>query len=154
MNATLLRNADTAFGCFGYLRLDGVAGPWCTAEDDWLNNKPNISSIPPGTYTCRRTIYYKHGIPTFEITGVPGRSRILFHPGNTEEDVEGCVLLGMDFGAMTVKDEDHATRRERIKWSVVRSKEAFAEFMAALKGVDSFTLTVKWSEPGAWRAAS
>jgi hypothetical protein len=156
MKATVLRNADTEFGCFGYLRLDDAAGQrlglWCTAEDDWLNNKPGVSCIPPGRYLCRRTIFQKHNLPTFEITGVPGRSLILLHPGNTEEDVEGCVLLGRRFGSLTVVDEDNRPHLVN-KWAVVESKAAFTEFMKALEGVDEFPIDVTWSQPGAWRVA-
>lgn len=157
MKAILHRNADTEFGVFGRLSLYDDAGhkvaSWCTAEDDWLDNQRSVSCIPPGTYLCRRTVFQKHSLPTFEITGVPGRSRILLHPGNTEEDVEGCVLLGMDFGATPVKDEDDPKHPVRLKWSVARSREAFAEFMGALTGIGEFPLEVQWAIPGSWRAA-
>lgn len=155
MRAQLWRNTDSEFGVFGYLRLssdDGKAvADLCTGEDDWLNNKPTVSCIPHGRYLCRRTVFFKHNLPTFEITGVPGRSRILFHAGNTEEDVEGCVLLGKDFGAIPVKDEDDPAHPTRLKWAVIRSKEAHAEFMKALAGVDAFWVTVDWAAPGTWR---
>jgi hypothetical protein len=157
MKATLRRKEPTEDGVFGHLYLHDDAGKvvatFCTAEDDWRENKPRVSCIPVGTYTCRRTMYYKHGYPTFEITGVPGRSRILFHSGNTEEDVEGCVLLGKEFGSLPVNDEDDPKRTRRIKWAVVRSKVAFAEFMRALGGVDTFPLEIAWSEPGVSQAA-
>lgn len=157
MRAELVRNTDSEFGVFGHLHVYDDAGNriahWCTAEDDWLGNLPGVSCIPSGTYECRRTIYQKHGIPTFEITGVPNRSRILIHPGNTEEDTQGCVLLGMDFGANPVTDEDDPKGGTRLKWAVVRSKDAFAAFMAAMHNVNTFSLEVTWSKPGEWRAA-
>lgn len=154
MIAFLRRNADTEFGCFGHLDLwdDGRRiARFPTAEDDWLDNKPSVSCIAPGQYVCRRTMYLKGGYETFEITGVPGRSRILFHSGNTEEDVEGCVLLGKDFGAVSVADEDAPGRPVRTKWAVVQSQKAFQDFMALLAGEQSFTLDVSFSAPGEWR---
>ena len=155
MKALLQRIADSPFGVFAYLDLradDGaLLGRFCTAEDDWLDNRPQVSCIPAGLYVCRATVHHKTGEPTFEITGVPGRSRILFHAGNTEEDSMGCVLLGTDFGCKTVRDEDAAGAPARVKWSVTGSVAAFARFMATLAGVPQFDLQVVWAEPGAWR---
>jgi hypothetical protein len=157
MRAVLLRFADSPFGCFGWLDVfdatDQRVGRFTTMEDDWLDNLPGVSAIPAGRYTCRRTIYHKHGIETYEITDVPGRSRILFHPGNSEEDVQGCVALGTDFGAVTVKDEDDPQAPPRLKWSVVRSRYAFEVFMAPLDGVQEFPIEVRWAQPGEWRIA-
>lgn len=155
MNALLQRIADTPFGVFGYLDLraaDGAPqGRFCTGEDDWLDNRSQVSCIPAGLYVCRRTVHHKTGEPTFEITGVPGRSRILIHPGNTEEDVMGCVMVGTDFGCRTVPDEDAPGQPARLKWGVSGSRVAFERFMAKLAGIQQFDLQVVWAEPGAWR---
>lgn len=157
MKAVLMRLADSPHGVFGHLYLYNDAGGrveyWCSAEEDWLENQSNISCIPAGTYTCQRSVFHKHNTPTFEVAGVPGRSRILFHTGNTEEDSQGCILLGQDFGALAVRDEDDPLSPTRLKWAVVRSRSAFNEFMVALTGVTTFPLEVVWSKPGAWRAA-
>lgn len=157
VTATLYRMADCEFGVFGHLTLTDASGTrlgwWCTAEDDWLDNAPGKSCIPAGRYVCQRTIYHKHHVPAFEITGVPNRSRILIHAGNTEEDVEGCVLLGKAFGAVPVQDEDDPTQPTTLKWAVTQSKLAVAEFMGCLVGVQSFPLDIVWAAPGSWRAA-
>lgn len=155
--AKLERTADTEFGVFGYLTLragDGkLLGRYRTAEEDWLDNAPNLSCIPDGRYQCRRTIYNRYQVETFEITGVPNRSRILFHWGNTEENVEGCVMLGLLYGSMPAKDEDDPKHPEVEKWCVKRSKDAFADFITALRGADTFWLDVTWAPPGSWRVA-
>lgn len=65
-----------------------------TLENPWLNNEPYISCIPNGNYCCKRVDSPRFG-NTFEITGVDGRSHILFHWGNYEKDTLGCILLGM-----------------------------------------------------------
>lgn len=159
MRAILHRFADSPFGVFSYLDVltdDGQQRVLrlCAAEDDWLDNRPGVSAIPAGQYLCRRSAWRKTGTPTFEITGVRNRSRILFHWGNTEEDVEGCVLLGSDFGALVVQDEDALPDApKRTKWAVTGSKAAFEQFMAVLAGVETFPLYVRWAQPGAWRAA-
>ena len=103
--ATLQRFADSPFGTFAWLDLFDEAGSRVarlpTAEDDWLDNAARVSCIPAGSYVTRRVTSPKFG-ETFEVTGVPGRANILFHHGNTEEDTEGCILLGSSFGANPV----------------------------------------------------
>ncbi len=67
------------------------------------DGKPQLwgPKLPPGRYVCNRGMHRLHGMQsdfeTFEITGVPGHTNILFHPGNTQADSEGCVLVGRDF---------------------------------------------------------
>lgn len=154
MKAHLRRFADSPFGVFGFLDLirdDGLAvARFCTGEDDWLDNHPKLSCIPAGDYLCKRVKSPKFGW-TFEITGVPGRSAILFHSLNTEEDTEGCVGLGEDFGALTVDDEDQPGPGHRLKWAIIRSKLAVQRFLGLLAGLDSFPLKVSWAPPGSWR---
>jgi hypothetical protein len=90
-----------------------------------------LPKIPAGEYICKRSVWHKKGIPTFEITGVPNATRILFHTGNKEQDSEGCVLLGLgrlegNDGVMIVTD----------------SKTAHKQFMAYFEGCDEFPLTI------------
>jgi uncharacterized protein DUF5675 len=164
MRAQLLRFADSPFGVFGYLdlwdtdpgdpRMEKRVARFVTGEDDWLNNLVGKSCIPAGRYRCRRTVWQKTGVPTFEITGVPNRSRILFHWGNTEENVEGCVMVGEDFGAFEVSDEDATPPVRRLKWAIAAgSRRAFDRFMRALHEEAEFPLDVIWAPPGTWRVA-
>lgn len=153
MKAILYRNASTIFGTFGYLdlfALDGTKlGRFCIAEDDWLDNKPTKSCIPSGTYTCKAVQSPKFGA-TYEVTKVPGRSHILFHAGNTEEDTLGCLLVGNSFGALIVPDEDDPAHPKVTKWGVVDSKKAFGRFKDLLNNAPSFVLEVRWDFHG-WR---
>jgi hypothetical protein len=132
MKFLLRRFAESADGTFGHLRMHSF--DLCTCEEEDRNNERGESRIPAGTYTCRRSVYYRHGHETFEVTGVQNRSRILFHPGNTEEDSDGCILPGMDFGMVSVVDEETGERRKKL--GVVQSRDAFWLFMQALDGVD------------------
>lgn len=69
-----------------------------TLEEPWLNNVPNRSCIPPGNYEMRI-----HRRPSGQISimllDVPRRTEILFHPGNTLRDTQGCILPGMEYEA-------------------------------------------------------
>lgn len=129
----------------------GHVARFAAGEDDWVANAPHLSCIPAGAYRCVATERVHTGEPTYEITGVPGRSRILFHAGNTEEDTEGCVLIGRDFGARQIADEDAPDRPVRLKWAVINSRAAFAQFLVHLDGVPEFPLDVLWAAPGSWR---
>jgi hypothetical protein len=140
----LLRTERTADGTFGLL----TCGPLTlhTCEDDWRDNQPAESCIPAGAYHLHRTIYRKHGYETFEVTVVPGRSRILIHPGNTEEDTQGCLLVGLRRGWLAVPDEDDPAHPVVRKRAVVASGEAFRRLMAELAVVDEAELTIAWGE--------
>ena len=118
----------------------GRAGEFYTLEEEDLQNRQNVSRIPAGTYKCVRTQYIKGGYETFEITYVSGRTRILFHRGNTEEDTEGCILLGTTVGVLKVKDEDSGEWVHKL--SVLNSRTAHTAFMHRYKGMDSFWLDI------------
>lgn len=91
----LLRVGQSSRGTFGVLRHGDV--PFAlTLEPPWKNNAPGESCIPAGRYECVRVRSPKFG-NTFEVTGVPGRTHVLFHKGNTIEDTEGCILIGEEF---------------------------------------------------------
>lgn len=140
MTLTLQRTSYTADGVFGELRLPGYTLQ--TVEDDWKDNQKGESCIPPGTYVLKRTIYHKHGYETFEVTNVPGRERILIHPANTEEDVEGCIGVGLRRGSLWVRDEDDPAHPLVSKRAVVNSKQAFQLFMEAMREHDQEYLLV------------
>ncbi len=130
----LVRFGPTPDGTLGRL------GPWAALEEEDQGNRRNVSSIPTGTYVCRRTMYNRGGYETFEVTGVEGRSRILFHVLNTEEDTDGCIGLGMRFGVLEVIDEDSGIMTHKL--AVLRSRDAFNAFMVSLDGVEEFALVV------------
>lgn len=142
MTLTLSRHENTPDGVFGIL--SNIPGGLIlhTVEDDWLENRRGVSCIPAGTYELHRTIFYRHGYETFEVMGVPDRQRILIHPANTEEDVEGCIGVGLRNGLLRVRDEDDPAHPFVTKRAVVASQEAFHQFMAAMKYVDRDYLVV------------
>jgi hypothetical protein len=89
-----------------------------------------LPKIPKGTFLCVRGIHHitnrLEPLETFEITGVPGHSGLLFHRGNDNDDSAGCVLLG-----------------DAIKeYRIVDSGKAFARFMTLMDGINDFELEV------------
>lgn len=110
----LIRIAYVPDGTFGVLLDEDT--PFClTLEREWNDNKRNISCIPRGSYICKRIQSPKFG-DTFEVCDVPGRSHILFHRGNIEDDSHGCILVGEMYEKL------------KGKIAVLASGKAFKEF--------------------------
>jgi len=125
----IIRIAYIPDGTFGVL-FDGDI-PFClTLEREWRNNEKNISCIPRGKYVCKRIESPKFG-DTFEVLDVPGRSHILFHKGNIEDDSHGCILIGEQY------------HEYKGKISIKASREGFAEFTRILNPDDWFELEIK-----------
>lgn len=102
---TLTRNDTSPQGTFGLL--EGPCLSLHTAELPWRDNRRRESCIPTGLYLCRP--YSSPRFPdVYEVTGVPGRSAILFHSGNFagdrfkgyKSDVDGCILPGSGRGLL------------------------------------------------------
>ncbi len=119
---TVKRVAKLDEGVFGAILHLGV--PFAvTLEHSFLDNQP---IIPAGVYTCVATQYHRGGYPTFEITGVDGHSRLLFHKANWETDLEGCVGIGEGFAML----DGHL--------AIAQSGQGFGEFMQKVGHLPSF----------------
>jgi hypothetical protein len=128
---TLERFAYAPDGTFGRLIVEGFA---CyTLEREWVLNKAGDSCIPEGTYPLTPSHYVKGGYDCYEVT-VPGRTRILVHKGNTEDDLAGCIAPGVSLACRSGK------------WAVAQSGVAFDGFMAAMNG-DVGTLHIYQHRP-------
>ena len=102
MIVVLNRAPSGAQGTFGLWTIDSV--PLClSCELPWLDNKPLVSCIPPGTYTCQRgpSPKFPEG-DTWEVQNVEGRTGVRVHAANDMDDLEGCIAVGNQFG--TVND--------------------------------------------------
>ncbi len=125
----LLKRHVTETAVFGFLIGPKNIPFAVTLELPWKDNAKRVSSIPQGVYVCKRVQSPKFG-NTFEVTGVEGRDRILFHGGNTTADSLGCILVGHGFDYVKGKP------------GIVQSQKEFGEFLKLQHGTDTFTLTV------------
>jgi hypothetical protein len=99
-----------------------------TLELPWLDNLPDKSCIPRGSYRVILSLStrFKREMP--RLIGVPGRLGILIHPGNTDHDTEGCILLG------DLRDGP----------VLLKSRDAFDRFMTWFQSVGNLTeLTIR-----------
>lgn len=83
-------------GTLGVIRVDGEL--FYSVEKPWLDNAPNVSCVPEGTYKTGWRDSPKFG-ETWHIKDVPNRTYILIHAANYPTDVHGCIGLGMQLMA-------------------------------------------------------
>ena len=150
MNLILTRTKQAPYGIFGELTDETGAHVCLTLEHSYVVSygygtgygakipAPNAWPTPKtNVYTCVRGAHRLHNMTadfeTFEITGVPGHSNILFHWGNFgQKDSDGCVLVGQ-----------HLIKQADGTEMIDNSRYTFAKFMALQAGVNTFTLTVR-----------
>ncbi len=135
----LVRGSETPFGTFGMLLTDKGHPLILTLENPWRNNEPFISCIPVGTYAFNRHLSPKFG-ETFIVEGVPGRSQILVHRGNTHTDTSGCILTGEEFFYF-----DQPSKPGVVNPGLGQSGVAFSKFMNFMDGVIHATICVRKS---------
>ncbi len=68
---------------------------------DW--KVPHCTAIPSGRYPVVLQDSPRFGPDTLTVLDVPGFSYIRMHAGNTHEDTEGCLLLGLRAGAASLE---------------------------------------------------
>ena len=119
------------YGTFGVLKLNKQL--FCvTLELPDLLNKRSSSSIPAQQYICQRYSSAKYP-DTFEVTNVPNRSFVLWHPGNRKKDTRGCILTAQYFAKL------QGDWFDRGVWN---SGKTFDSFMNRLKDYEEFHLTI------------
>ncbi len=135
-----LRRLSESLKCTTGVFIDIGSGlPFCLSlELPWLENKTSLSCIPVGIYRCRpkRSAKFNNDLYSgfeqyncFEVLDVPGRTDILIHPGNTTDDIVGCICPGTFYGEF--KD----------KPAVLSSKTAF-QVLVDLVGIQPFDLII------------
>ena len=129
---TVKRVAILQQGAFGVLLWHGIPFGVSLERTYPGQRDAQITKIKPGVYQCTRSRYNAGGYDTWLIQGgdITPERRILLHKGNTEEDSEGCILVGESYGLLSGK---HA---------ILQSGAAFQELMTLSADIDEFYLTV------------
>lgn len=112
-----------------------------TLERPNLNNQKDnpatpeneSSCISEGEYLCKR--YSSEKFPdTWEVTNVPNRSKILFHPANKINELLGCIApcrQVIDMNPRGVKDVNSVNR-----WYASQSRDGFAALKEEVEDED------------------
>lgn len=135
MDLVLQRTEFRADGIFSELRDAGGEHIAVTLEHSYHDGLGAfVPKLIDGRYSCVRGIHTLEGLgafETFEITKVPGHTRILFHVGNFNSDSSGCVLLGLGISQLNSQQ------------MITSSRIAFEKFLEFQEGIDQFMLIVK-----------
>lgn len=156
MNLRLQYTEARSDGIFGWILPaeappDGEVKPLCVfvtrgyLEPDGKTYRPKTRA---GTYDCVRGLHRLHGMTedfeTFEVLGVKGHKGILLgHWGSWGSDSDGCFCLGKKI-IRTALDRDGDGSPDEM---VTESRKTFAEYMAAMDGVDKFQVIVEEKFP-------
>jgi hypothetical protein len=104
-----------------------------TLELPWLENEPNISCIPEGTYEVEMTYSPKFKKNLWLIKDVPNRSGIRIHTANYVSQLRGCIAPGLGV---------HDLNGDGIL-DVTNSKKALSILNDVLP--DKFILDILWN---------
>ena len=85
------------------------------------------TAIPTGTYkvTITYSNRFKKNMPL--INDVKGFEGIRIHSGNTNQDTEGCVLVGFN----------------KVKGNVINSRDTYNKLFSVLSKSNNITITIK-----------
>jgi hypothetical protein len=128
--ATLQRAHHGDDVTLGMLKFQDVEHrPIYTLENPFIDNKPYISCILPDSYVCDKFNGAKFK-DVWQLMGVPDRSHILIHHGNTEADTSGCILVGLAAGRLNGQP------------AVLHSRDAM-DLIRDIVGKKSFIIQIK-----------
>jgi hypothetical protein len=150
MKLTLIREAPDEKSTSGQLFING--NYFCDTLEDLdrglkndmplaqiqLIKVPKMTAIPTGTYMVAYTFSNRFQKYLPLLIAVPGFDGIRIHRGNTDEDTEGCILLGIrtaedfiahskdEFDSFMVTFKAAIDRNEDITIDIVRKSEQLA----------------------------
>lgn len=98
MNLKLRRTTFTSRSTIGELSVDGAFE--CFTLEDMVRpvKVPGMTAISEGVYIVSVSFSDRFKRPLPEVHDVPNFTGVRIHPGNTDADTEGCVLVGQTEG--------------------------------------------------------
>lgn len=126
MKLHVKRVAYTKKSTRGVLEVDGKFE--CYTLEDVVRDKkiPGETAIPAGTYKVIINLSNRFKRPLPLLLEVPGFEGVRIHPGNTDKDTEGCLLVGQTYAQDFVGN----------------SRAAFNALFAKMQKAESITLTI------------
>src|SRR3990167_10319749 len=124
MEIQLIRDTFSPTCTIGRLGINGVHECW-TLEDfvrpEGAPKVPGRTAIPYGRYELMITHSerFQRSLPI--LLGVPGFQGIRIHPGNTDADTEGCILVGRTKGENFIGESKSAFAALSLKLQKARS---------------------------------
>ena len=122
MKLELIRNASSRTCTIGELFIDGEHE--CYTLEDIVREQDGVpvelwkikgqTAIPAGTYVVTLTMSARFGRVMPLLNNVDGFAGIRMHPGNTDADTEGCILLGLQ-----IADDQESILQSRIAFEHV-----------------------------------
>lgn len=99
MELTLLRSHFLNACTIGTLRVDGKDAGVFTLEDVVREGEKiaGKTAIPAGRYRVVIDHSNRFGRDLPRLLDVPGFTGVRIHPGNTDADTEGCILVGYEW---------------------------------------------------------
>ena len=109
MKLRLIRDEFTDKSTIGKLYVNGVYSAETLEDKDRQietggTKRPGETCIPRGTYEVIVDFSNRFQVRMPLLLNVPQFTGIRIHPGNTEADTEGCILVGKTRGADFVGD--------------------------------------------------
>ena len=102
--------ADGEYVC--YTLEDAVREKENTPVEQW--KIPGSTAIPKGTYKVGYTFsnHFQKNLP--ELFNVPGFSGVRIHTGNSDQDTEGCILVGTQWAGTDWISGSHEIGRAHV----------------------------------------
>ena len=132
MRLTLTRTQQYPRATIGELLIDDQ---WeCFTLEDVVRPEgikvPGATAIPAGVYPLQITMSPRFGHRMPLLIGVPGFVGVRVHPGNTDANTEGCILVGQDA-------QDGVLFRSRAAYD-----NLFAKLDQAMRGGESVLIEI------------
>lgn len=124
MKIKLVREIFNENSTIGKLYLDGTFECY-TLEDKVREEKiPGKTAIPYGSY--RIVIDFSNRFKKLmpHLLDVPGFTGVRIHAGNTENDTEGCILLGKETDSKSISSSKDAVNAFLGKLDVALKKDS------------------------------
>jgi hypothetical protein len=144
MRTVVLRQIDFRVdGIFGQLMTEELNEICKSLEHGYVNARGEIvSKIKPGVYTCKLEWSERFQMNLYELKDVPGHTEIKIHAANIDDQLEGCIAPGMNYG-----EWNDGSR------CVTQSKKALKKFMEAMGGDKEIKLIVESMNSGGTKLA-